>query len=86
MDFGKFNLSLQETFNEEATSSAPWLNADEGIIPVVNKVEVMKASHHGSTNANSEELVNKLLPTDGMDQSMEERAARHSLYAKICSR
>ena len=62
MDFGKFNLFTAGDLQWEATSSAPWLNADEGIIPVVNKVEVMKASHHGSTNANSEELVNKLCP------------------------
>lgn len=63
MNFGKFNLfsagDLQWEFEKESTA---WKNADAGIIPVVNKVEVMKASHHGSTNANSAELIDKLDP------------------------
>lgn len=63
LDFGKFNLfSAGDLQWEYSGSSNEWQNADAPIVPVVNQVEVMKASHHGSTNANSQELVDKLNP------------------------
>lgn len=63
LDFGKFNLfSAGDLQWEYSGSGSEWQNAESPIIPVVRKVEVMKASHHGSTNANSKELVDKLNP------------------------
>lgn len=62
LNYGKFNLFTAGDLQWEANNNAPWLNADQGILPVVSEVEVMKASHHGSTNANSVELVDKLNP------------------------
>lgn len=63
LDFGKFNLfsagDLQWEYKGESNA---WQNADAPLLPILQKVEVMKASHHGSTNANSEELVNVLSP------------------------
>lgn len=63
VNYGKFNLfTAGDMQYEGATSSRPWLNADAAILDVVGEVEVMKASHHGSTNANSPELIDKLNP------------------------
>lgn len=62
MDFGKFTLFTAGDLQYETTSAYPWKNADSSILPVARKVEVMKASHHGSTNANSQELLSILDP------------------------
>ena len=62
LSFNKFNLYTAGDLQWEAPAGMDWQNQEAPIVSVVNKVEVMKGSHHGSTNANSTELVNKLRP------------------------
>ncbi len=62
IDYGNFNLYTAGDLQHEHRTGYEWMDAEEQIVPVVGEVEVMKASHHGSTNANSVNLINKLRP------------------------
>lgn len=62
LDYGNFNLYSAGDIQHEHRSGYEWTDAEAQIVPVVEKVEVMKASHHGSTNANSEAILDKLRP------------------------
>lgn len=62
LDWGKFNLFTGGDLQYNNRSVASWLDAEAPLCNVVHEVEVMKANHHGSKNANSYELLSKLSP------------------------
>lgn len=64
LKWGKFDhfTAGDLVYLPDYTDQHPWFNAEAPVIPVVDRVEVMKANHHGMANANSSELIAKLHP------------------------
>lgn len=62
LDWGKFNLFSGGDLQYNNRSVCSWFDAETPLCNIVHEVEVMKANHHGSKNANSYELLSKLSP------------------------
>lgn len=68
MSYGKFNyftagdLQYAEARTEYDKYTYPWKNVEAQLVDVVTPVDVMKANHHGTSNCNGEELLEKLIP------------------------
>lgn len=62
LSYGKFNYFSGGDIQYNGRSTDAWKDIEEPISKVVGKVEVMKANHHGTANANSEALLGKLRP------------------------
>lgn len=62
LDYGNFNLYTGGDIQYEHRNGYEWTDAEAQIAPVLGHVEVMKGSHHGSSNANSQEILEKLTP------------------------
>lgn len=62
LSYGKFNYFSGGDLQYNGRSTYAWKDIEEPISKVVQKVEVMKANHHGTANANSDALLNKLRP------------------------
>lgn len=63
LDYGNFNLYTAGDLQFEHRAGYEWVDGEAQIVPVMSEVEVMKASHHGSSNANGQALLEKLKPS-----------------------
>ena len=62
LDYGDFNLYSAGDLQYEHRTGYEWTDGEAQIAPLLGEVEVMKGSHHGSSNANGEEILNALRP------------------------
>ncbi len=62
LNFGNFNLFSGGDLQYNGRSTYPWKDAERPLIPIVRKVEVMKACHHATNYTNSAELLAVLKP------------------------
>lgn len=64
INFGAFNMFTAGDLQYNDRTKYPWMDVESPLIPVLNPVEVMKADHHGTSNTNCPELLNKLKPAN----------------------
>ena len=62
LNFGNFNLFSGGDLQYNGRSTYSWKDAEKPLIPIVRKVEVMKACHHATAYTNSDELLAVLKP------------------------
>lgn len=62
LNFGNFNLFSGGDLQYNGRSTYSWKDAEKPLIPIVRKVEVMKACHHATAYTNSNELLAVLKP------------------------
>ncbi len=62
LSYGAFDYFSGGDIQYNGRSQYPWKDIEAPISKVVSKVEVMKANHHGTSNANSTALLAKLRP------------------------
>ena len=60
--YGNFDMFSGGDIQYTGKSAHPWKDIEKPISKVVKKVEVMKASHHGTSNTNGDELLGVLKP------------------------
>ncbi|MDR0574548.1 MAG: hypothetical protein LBG96_11055 [Tannerella sp.] len=63
LQYGKFNYFAGGDLQFNGRSTYPWKDVEAPLINIVTGVDVMKANHHGTSNTNSQELLNKLRPS-----------------------
>lgn len=62
LTYGNFNLFSGGDLQYNGRSSYAWKDSEKPLIPIVRKVEVMKACHHATAYTNSAELLAVLKP------------------------
>lgn len=62
LSYGNFNYFSGGDIQYNDRTQYPWKDIEAPIAEVVSKVDVMKASHHGTSNTNSSALLDKLRP------------------------
>lgn len=59
---GKFNMFTAGDLQYNSRTTHAWMDVESPLIPLVSKVEVMKADHHGTSATNCPELLAHLIP------------------------
>lgn len=62
LTYGKFDYFSAGDLQYDGKAIFPWKDIETSVSKVVTNVEVMKANHHGTSNTNGINLLNKLLP------------------------
>jgi len=62
LKYGMFDYFAGGDIQYSGKSTYPWMDIELPISSTLKKVEVMKASHHGTANANSQDLLNVTRP------------------------
>lgn len=62
LSYGKFDYFTGGDLQYNGSTQHPWKDIEAPIAKIVSQVDVMKANHHGTSNCNSQALLNKLKP------------------------
>ena len=62
LKYGQFDYFTGGDLSYSGRSTHSWFDIEAPVAQVMSPVEVMKASHHGTSNCNSTEMLNRLKP------------------------